>query len=1153
MSFHCQALSCLLISMTIACSAQANIRDYYEEPGLNPFKETINQNFGEHIDPFSGQLQLNYTDLVVPGNGGFDIRINRVYNNPQDNFLPYSPYGYGWYMHFGRISVPDAHEGKVCTQNLWSVSVVDNPSLELSDGSRQLLVLADLHSPELITKQWWSATCSNGNDVIVKSPDGTTYTMDYRDYDTEGTKIYATRIEDANGSWMTVDYNTNLYGVTYIESLNTSDGRSVAYNYTNLSSDDTRLTSITANGKTWTYDHTYTTNTIPEFAQLTKVTRPDGLSWDYTYHPNLNNGDAGSLAVDTVTYPSGGAVDYNYGYVNFNYGVQKKTTVVTGKINGGRNIEPGTWSYTYVPAYNGQYGYDETHMVAPDHQRIFYHIGYTTSANVWEIGTKLYELVYDLQGNQLEQYDYTYSSMLLSNENYWHGRDTTRIDTTTQLPLLTKLRHWRQGTSVQTQYSNFDTYGKPQSIVETTNYSSATDRTRTQTYSHSASNWILGLITQEIIDYPNNAPVTQWITNNTYDAAGNVLSNDQSGVLTTYAYTNEGDIETVTDANANVTTFSNYHRGSPQTVSRPEGVTEFQVVNDDGTLYSSTNGRGYTTLFSWDDLNRLTGINFPVNADVSISYDNDSAVLTRGAYKETRSFDGFWRSLGIKREDTSTTASIEVTKERDEVGNVTFESYPNSTQGNNMAYDALRRTTSITFPDQTSRTFSYPNGAVVLEVDENGQQTEKLFVSHGSMDDAWLTSIYSPESIGTLIYRDGLGQVYRVFQGEVQQDGQLFGYARLYTRDTRGFLMQETHQETGTTVYGRDNAGNMTSKEIGLSGIVETRTYDGLNRVEAISYSDGTPTATFSYDDNSYVTSVSSSTSTRTYNYDLNGNLKAESLTIGSATYDVSYGIDNLDYLSSMTYPSGRVVDYGTNAFGWQTQAAPYVSSVTHYPSGSLDTMSYANGVVTDQNLDSRLRPDSLVAGNAQLNFVDLQFGYDLAGNLDSVVDNVGSLHDRTIGYDGANRLTSATGPWGTETISYDGRGNILTRDRNGDLQEYYYSSDKMTYRVFPNFYYIITHDARGNMTSDGLNIMVYDGAGNLRTTDNGTLFVDYDYDGANTRMKRETPSETTNIVYNASGDLLGEYEPQSGFKEYIYVDSQVAAKVTDSTTVVGQ
>ncbi|MBB5321168.1 RHS repeat domain-containing protein [Marinobacter oulmenensis] len=1155
MSFHCQALSCLLIGAMIACSAQANIRDYYEEPGLNPFKETINENFGEHIDPFSGQLQLSYTDLVIPGNGGFDIRINRVYNNPQDDFLPYSPYGYGWYMHFGRISVPDAHENKICTQNLWSVSVIDNPSLELSDGSRQLLVLADQHSPELITKQWWSATCdgSSSSDIIVKSPDGTTYTMNYRDYDTEGTKIYATRIEDANGNWMTIDYNTNSHGVTYIESLNTSDGRTVTYDYANLGGDDTRLTSITANGETWTYEHTYTANTIPEFAQLTKVTRPDGLSWEYTYYPNLSNGDAGSFAVDTVTYPSGGTIEYDYDYVRFNYGVQKRTTVVTEKTNSGRDIEEGTWSYAYVPAYDGQYGYDETHMVAPDHQRSFYHVGYTTDLNIWEIGTKRHELVYDLQGNQLEQYDYSYSSMLLSNENFWHGRDTTRIDTTTQLPLLTRVNHWRQGRAAETQYSNFDAYGKPQTIVETTSNSGLADRSRSLTYSHSGSDWILGLVTQEVIDYPNSAPVTQWITNNTYDAAGNLLTNDQSGVLTTYTYTDEGDVETVTDANANVTTFSDYHRGAPQIINRPEGVTESQEVNDDGTLYSSTDGRGYTTLYTWDGLNRLTGIDYPINSNVAISYDDESAVLTRGAYKETRLFDGFWRPLGIKREDTNTALSIEVTKERDEVGNVTFESYPNSAQGKNMAYDALQRLTSITFPDQASRTFSYPSGTTVLEVDENGQQTEKRFAYHGNMEDGWLMTILSPESLGTRISRDGLGQVYRVFQGEVQQDDQLFGYARFYTRDARGFLMQETHEETGTTVYGRDNVGNMTSKEIGSSGVVETRTYDDLNRVQTISYSDGTPTATYSYDANSNLTSVSNSAATRTYNYDQNGNLTGESLAIGGATYDVLYGIDNLDYLTSVTYPSGRVINYGTNVFGWQTQAGPYVNSVTHYPNGSLDTMTYANGVITDQNLDNRLRPDSLVTDNGQLNIVDLQFGYDLAGNLDSIVDNAGSLHDRTIGYDGVNRMTSATGPWGTETISYDGRGNILSRDRNGDLQEYYYNSDKMTYRLFTNFYYAISHDARGNMTSDGPNVMTYDGANNLTSVDTGSDVIDYTYDGANTRVSRASSTELTNVFYSIKGDLLGEYDSSAGFKEYIYVDSKVAAKVVDDTAVVGQ
>src|SRR5690554_8209403 len=120
MSFHAQIVSCLIASTVIATSTHANIRDYYEEPGLNPFKETINQNFGEHIDPFSGQLQLSYTDLIVPGNDGFDIQINRIYNIPQVAFLPYRPYDNVWSMHFGRIEANDPHTDKICNQILWA-------------------------------------------------------------------------------------------------------------------------------------------------------------------------------------------------------------------------------------------------------------------------------------------------------------------------------------------------------------------------------------------------------------------------------------------------------------------------------------------------------------------------------------------------------------------------------------------------------------------------------------------------------------------------------------------------------------------------------------------------------------------------------------------------------------------------------------------------------------------------------------------------------------------------------------------------------------------------------------------------------------------------------------------------------------------------
>ncbi|MFC4259028.1 hypothetical protein ACFOZ5_08315 [Marinobacter lacisalsi] len=105
----------------------------------------------------------------------------------------------------------------------------------------------------------------------------------------------------------------------------------------------------------------------------------------------------------------------------------------------------------------------------------------------------------------------------------------------------------------------------------------------------------------------------------------------------------------------------------------------------------------------------------------------------------------------------------------------------------------------------------------------------------------------------------------------------------------------------------------------------------------------------------------------------------------------------------------------------------------------------------------------------------------------------------------------------------------------------------------FPTFYYVIAHDARGNMTSDGPNIMVYDGANNLASVDNGSDIIDYIYDGTNTRVGRASSTDFTDVLYLKNGDLLGEYDLSAGFKEYIYVDSQVAAKVVEDTATVGQ
>ena len=122
-------------------------RDYYAEPGLNPFQETVNQHFNEHIDPFGGTLQLKYTDMVIPGNGGMDIRINRSYVSlhDQSDLGAYKTSGTGWTMHFGRVLVkaptPTDAISNICQDNVSDAQTSkDNPYIEFADGGRELLL-----------------------------------------------------------------------------------------------------------------------------------------------------------------------------------------------------------------------------------------------------------------------------------------------------------------------------------------------------------------------------------------------------------------------------------------------------------------------------------------------------------------------------------------------------------------------------------------------------------------------------------------------------------------------------------------------------------------------------------------------------------------------------------------------------------------------------------------------------------------------------------------------------------------------------------------------------------------------------------------------------------------------------------------------------
>jgi len=485
---------------------------------------------------------------------------------------------------------------------------------------------------------------------------------------------------------------------------------------------------------------------------------------------------------------------------------------------------------------------------------------------------------------------------------------------------------------------------------------------------------------------------------------------------------------------------------------------------------------------------------------------------------------------------------------------VAFESYPNSAQGVAYDYDEFGRKLFAQHSNGDVVSYTYPTPSELIVTDENGNVTEKFFSHYGSLDDdhARLIEIASPENVVTFITTNGLDQIWEVFQGERQPDGQVLGFGRYYNHNAKGFLESEDHPETGITSYTYDMVGNQLTRTVGLNGETESFQYDDRNRLVGKSFSDATPSVSYSYDNDDNLLSFTSSVATRAFTYDQNGNLTLETLTVDGLDYSLSYNIGSLDFTDSVVYPSGRNITLNPDALGRQTVAGSYVSDVQYHPNGIPASITLGNGVVNTSMLDARLRPINLAASAISGDIVDLTYTYGNSLNVLSVTDNVGSVHDHTLAYDGLDRLVSATGPWGSETITYNGIGNIDARNRNGTVQDYYYSNMQLTLRVFPTHYLTVTHDGRGNVTSDGVAQFTYNAANKLVTASTANGTVAYGYDGDGMRVSRSDSSSDTHYFYNASGLLIGEYNPAGGFDEYVYVNSKLAARIHDETTTVG-
>ncbi len=681
------------------------IPSFYQEPGMSPNRQYVNQHANEHIDTFTGKLQLHYVDLFIPGNGGMDLKVQRSYTSQGEEFPSNSASGIGWTMHYGRVLRSASTD--LCD---FTAPASKNPVLELPDGSRQIMYVA-LDNASYITSNFWKATCSGGGYAVL-SPDGTRYDMNILNNLTEGDTLHpvnayhTSKITDRNGNVMSFTYTTTVVsgGVSFgVQTVSTGDGRAVRFHY----DENGMLHSLTNSDQTVTYmTYSYEASTTMAYRfYLTEAKRADGTSWKYQY--NLTPiGTAGSASIAKMTYPTGGTIDYNYDFVNYAAVALPRSTVISKKVAG-----DGTWTYSYKPATQAldsvsenvgptmpqfpPYSFildpdnsaqlDQTTIQGPDGTRVYSHIGYTSIpiGGVFNIGLLAFTKIGSIQmeGNN-------WSGTLISLQPNRRA-DGLTYDLAIYAPIATGRTTNRNGQEYSVSYGNMDIYGNPGTITET----GTATKTTTVSYLVDTNKWILHTKKDETstLNNPGGGDEPIGTITRDFDARHNLTSENRYGVATNFTYTAEGDLESRTDARNNTVYYKQYKRGIAQREEHPEGVLITRVVSDAGNVMSQTDGELAATDYGYDDLNRLTSVTHPVGNPVTIVWGVNTRTTQRGNYTEVVTFDGFGREAEVRHTDAATGSAVLQSHAYDPLGRRIFTSYPNAAIGTGYVYDPLGR------------------------------------------------------------------------------------------------------------------------------------------------------------------------------------------------------------------------------------------------------------------------------------------------------------------------------------------------------------------------------------------------------------------------------------------------------------------------------
>ena len=1105
---------CTIILFFFLSSASLYAYDeIYDAAGIDPNRETYSTMPNENIDTFTGGLTLSHVDIRLPGNGGLDLVIQRTFNSKDACYewtcVGASCYcssegeyinawlGTGWTLHFGRL--------------FKSYNVNIHHFIEMPDGSRHTAYTKS--GSTYITKDYWLLDL--GTSYVLTLTNGTK--IYYGQIGTSNphypqhSVYYANKIQDASGNEINIYYKY-LGTILVIDYVIDTIGRRIDFTYNTINY-VTRLTSISGPGVSISYTH----QSLPTVYRtwLTKANLPVGNPWEYTYNS--------SFELESVKTPYGGTFSYTYDFAKVVMGTTFFYRTVVQKTAGGRDIPAGTWTFAFSQGTNQEF----TQITDPCGRITKYgYYGYGSTylpwGDMWKVGLPISK---EIVGEEKISYIWTKSSYI-SQDDYvlpYLGRDYDIY-----VPFLTSKSITRDGKTYTTNYSNYDSYGNPKTISE----SGDKTRTTSKTYWYNTSkNIVRNKPSSETVSGGFSGTFT---TNYTYDSnTGNLTQLNKYGVTTNYSYFSNGNLYSATDANSK-TTYYQWSNGRISQITNPI-YSISRSINSNGTTASETNGRGYTTNYTYDGTLRLTKITPPVGNVTNFTYpiDNSYKMESRGDFYTYYYYDGFGRPSGMLDRIGIDTDIV--------YKSCGLKDYSTSNIGDTIYYDNFGRTKESVHKDSTKITYSY-SGSNITVTDEAAKTTLLTYNAFGNPDEKFLISVKDALNNTTTYSRNILGSLTGIAQGTLTST---------YSYDSKNFLTSETHPEGGTISYTRDNVGNMKSKTDSLG--TKYYTYDGINRPTKISF--GSESVSFTYDGANNRTSMDNPSASIDYTYDAANRLTRKDENISGRYYTTSYTYDSNDNLTDIYYPSNRHVTYAYNSNNQVTSVTGFGASITGITYYTTDTsiglpksFSYSSGPITYLYYNSKNLTTQIKAGTSIL---DMRYNYDNRGNTTSILDYLDSSKDQTFSYDDLNRLLTFNGAWGTGSYTYNSTGNRLTKIVASATTNYNYSSNRLT-STTGGEPFSFGYNNNGDLTTMNGYTLQYDSLHNLISySQSGTPVAQFTYDGDGMRITKTSNGNTVVYHYDREGKVTSENDGSGNFiADYIYLNGKLAAKIANDAQI---